>query len=83
MFTLFLLQVDGTHNHLIHSVKFPKFPVKYAKFLCDGSKFVAGSNQCNYFYMYDLEGAQETRIPSNLGKDGHNMKVGKFCIFLL
>lgn len=69
-----LFKVDGTYNHLIHSVKFPKFPVKYAKFLSDGQKFVAGSNQCNYFYMYDLEGAQETRIPSNLGKDGHNMK---------
>ncbi|KAG0727406.1 U3 small nucleolar RNA-associated protein 18 [Chionoecetes opilio] len=47
---------------------------KYAKFLCDGRRFVAGSNKCNYFYMYDLEAAQQTRIPSNLGRDGHNMK---------
>ena len=68
-------QVDGTYNHLIHSVKFPKFPIKCAKFLCDGGKFVVGSSQYNHFYMYDLEAAQETKIPSNLGRDGHNMKV--------
>lgn len=68
-----LFKVDGTYNHLIHSVKFPKFPIKYAKFLCDGGRFVAGSNQSNHFYMYDLEAAQETKIPSNLGRDGHNM----------
>ncbi|KAK8387960.1 hypothetical protein O3P69_020101 [Scylla paramamosain] len=69
-----LFKVDGTYNHLIHSVKFPKFPIKYAKFLCDGGKFVVGSSQYNHFYMYDLEAAQETKIPSNLGRDGHNMK---------
>lgn len=82
-----LFKVDGTHNHLINSVKFPKFPIKHAKFLCDGRKFVAGSSQYNHFYMYDLEAAQETRIPSNLGNDGHMKNVlvspnGELLVFI-
>ncbi|XP_045592032.2 U3 small nucleolar RNA-associated protein 18 homolog [Procambarus clarkii] len=83
-----LFQVDGVHNFKIQSVKFPKFPIKCAKFMQDGKKFVLGSNMYGHFYVYDMEAAKEIKIHCSKREDRQCMKKfvvspdGKLLVFL-
>ncbi|KAG7164641.1 U3 small nucleolar RNA-associated protein 18 homolog [Homarus americanus] len=69
-----LFQVDGSLNHKIQSIKFPKFTIKCAKFLQDGKKFVVGSNLYGHFFVYDMEAAKEMRIPCSKTEERSSMK---------
>lgn len=80
-------QVDGLHNHKIQSMKFPRFPIKCAKFFKDGRRFVVGSDLYGHFFVYDMEGGKEIKIPWNKSGDRRCMKVCYcrccFCLLLL
>ncbi|XP_037790960.1 U3 small nucleolar RNA-associated protein 18 homolog [Penaeus monodon] len=73
-----LFQVDGLHNHKIQTMKFPRFPIKCAKFFRDGRRFVVGSDLYGHFFVYDMEGGKEIKIPWNKSEDRRCMK--KFVI---
>ncbi|XP_047489760.1 U3 small nucleolar RNA-associated protein 18 homolog [Penaeus chinensis] len=73
-----LFQVDGLHNHKIQNMKFPRFPIKCAKFFKDGRRFVVGSDLYGHFFVYDMEGGKEIKIPWNKSEDRRCMK--KFVI---
>lgn len=73
-----LFQIDGSENQKIQSFKFPKFPIKCAKFLQDGRHFVVGSNLYGHFFVYDMEAGKQTRIDWNKTQERRNMK--KFII---
>lgn len=79
--------MDGAHNHKIQSIAFPKFPIKCAKFLQDGRRFVVGSNLHGHLFVYDMEAAKESRVHCET-KERPSMKVcqhfidvGNFSIF--
>lgn len=69
-----LFQVDGLHNHKIQTMKFPRFPIKCAKFFKDGRRFVVGSDLYGHFFVYDMEGGKEIMIPWNKSEDRKCMK---------
>ncbi|XP_053631136.1 U3 small nucleolar RNA-associated protein 18 homolog isoform X2 [Cherax quadricarinatus] len=83
-----LFQVDGVHNFKIQSVKFPKFPIKCAKFMQDGKQFIVGSNLHNHFYVYDMEAAKEMKIHCSKMEEKRSLKSfvvspdGKLLVFL-
>lgn len=84
-----LFQVDGEYNHKIQSVKFPQYPIKCAKFLKGGRRYIIGSNLSGYFYVYDMEAARETKIPIVKSKGHHYIKNfyvspdGKLIVLLM
>jgi len=73
-----LFQIDGSENQKIQSFKFPKFPIKCAKFLQDGRHFAVGSNLYGHFFVYNMEAGKQTRIDWNKTQERRNMK--KFII---
>lgn len=75
-------QVDGLHNHKIQTMKFPRFPIKCAKFFKDGRRFVVGSDLYGHFFVYDMEGGKEIMIPWNKSEDRKCMKVKFYCFCL-
>lgn len=78
----FFIQVDGLHNHKIQTMKFPRFPIKCAKFFRDGRRFVVGSDLYGHFFVYDMEGGKEIKIPWNKSEDRRCMKVRFYCFCL-
>jgi len=69
-----LFQIDGNENQKIQSFKFPKFPIKCAKFLQDGRHFAVGSNLYGHFFVYDMEAGKQTKIDWNKTQERRSMK---------
>jgi U3 small nucleolar RNA-associated protein 18 len=53
--TASLFRVDGKDNPKMQTVNFEDFPIRTAHFSADGSEFVAGSQQHEHFFVYDME----------------------------
>ena len=59
--TLRFFQIDGKFNTKIQSVYFKDMPIHSAEFTCNASQVIVTGRR-NFFYLFDLESGEATKI---------------------
>jgi U3 small nucleolar RNA-associated protein 18 len=70
-----LFQVDGRTNTKLHSVQFDRYPIRCARFVPGGERFIVGSQHHNFFHSYDMMTGRNVRALPSQGLGITNTKV--------
>jgi len=68
-----LFQVDGVRNEKVQSIYFKDLPIRTARFF-DSGREVLVSGRRKFFYTYDMESSQVTKIPQLRGRDEKSLE---------
>ncbi|ORX63246.1 WD40 repeat-like protein [Basidiobolus meristosporus CBS 931.73] len=74
--TLRLFQIDGKINNKIQSVHFKDLPIHQAAFTPEGNQILL-SGRRKYFYAYDVEAGQITKISGIRGREEKSLEKFK------
>ena len=85
--TLRLFSIDGKTNRKVQSVFVRDFPIHHAEFAPTSDEIILSSRR-SFFYVYDLQAAKVSRIPTIVGREEKSLETfkmspdGKYITFL-